>query len=414
MYLGLSQGHFLNDNGGCKPFDAAADGYCRAEGCGIFVLKRLSDAIAENDRIHGVIKGIEVNQSGNSVSITQPHSETQANLFRHVLQKSNVDVSSVSVVEAHGTGTQVGDQGEITSLQKVFGKSHSRSSPLIVSSVKGNIGHAEAASGAAGLAKLLLMFQKKQIAAQASFAMLNPLLAGIEEAGILIPRETRTWGHSASRPRRALLNNFGAAGSNVALLLEEARRPAADIEEKDGRSAFIFNISTKNKQALETSLRQHQDLLSNTQEHLNLKDVCYTVSARRQVYSHRLSIVCSSIQDLRSKLEKADIKSIKPAKAAKSRIFIFSGQGATHHGMGSELMKTAPLFRKIILECNDIVQKLGLPSMLDYFERPEIPSSLDIEDNIAVSQCACVSLEYALAKLLLSWNIKADYAVGHR
>ena len=414
MYLGLSQGHFLNDNGGCKPFDAAADGYCRAEGCGIFILKRLSDAIAENDRIHGVIKGVEVNQSGNSVSITQPHSETQADLFRRVLHKSNVDASSVSVVEAHGTGTQVGDQGEVTSLQKVFGKSHSKSNPLIVSSVKGNIGHAEAASGAAGLAKLLLMFQKKQIAVQASFTTLNPSLAGIDDAGILIPRESRSWGQSASRPRRALLNNFGAAGSNVALLLEEARRPAADPEEKNGRSAFIFNISTKSKHALETSLRQHQDLLSNTEEHLDLKDICYTVSGRRQVYNYRLSITCSSIPDLRSKLEKVDIKSIKPAKTAKSRIFVFSGQGATHYGMGSELLKTAPLFREIILECDEIVQKLGLPSMLDYFERPETSSSLDIESNVAVSQCACVSLEYALAKLLLSWNIKADYAVGHR
>lgn len=414
MYLGLSQGHFLNDNGGCKPFDAAADGYCRAEGCGIFVLKRLSDAIAENDRIHGVIKGIEVNQSGNSVSITQPHSETQANLFRRVLQKSNVDASSVSVVEAHGTGTQVGDQGEVTSLHKVFGKSHSKSNPLIVSSVKGNIGHAEAASGAAGLAKLLLMLQKKQIAAQASFATLNPCLEGIDDAGIRIPRDSQAWEHSASRPRRALLNNFGAAGSNVALLLQEARRPTAYMEEKDERSAFIFNISTKNKHALEKSLKQHQDLFSTTNEQLNLKDICYTVSARRQVYSHRFSVICSSIPDLKAKLENVDINSIKPAKAAKSRIFVFSGQGAIYQGMGSELMKTAPLFRRIILECDNIVQKVGLPSMLDYFKRSEFSSSLDDEGDVAVSQCACVSLEYALAKLLISWNIKADYAVGHR
>ena len=415
MYLGLSHGHFLNDNGGCKPFDAAADGYCRAEGCGIFVLKRLSDAIAENDRIHGVIKGVEVNQSGNSVSITQPHSETQADLFRRLLQKSNVDASSVSVVEAHGTGTQVGDQGEVTSLQKVFSKSHSTSNPLVVSSVKGNIGHAEAASGAAGLAKLLLMFQKKQLVVQASFATLNPRLAGIDGAGILIPRASGPWKHSASRPRRALLNNFGAAGSNVALLLEEARPSTTGTEEIERRSAFTFNVSTKNRQALETSLKQHRDLLSTTKEDVNLGDICYTVSARRQIYSHRVAITCSSIPDLQTKLEKVDIASIKPEKAAKSRIFIFSGQGATYHGMGTELMKTAPLFRKIIEKCNDIIEKLGLPSMLDFFHRPG-PSSppRDSESNVAVSQCACVSLEYALAKLLISWNIKPDYAMGHR
>ena len=108
MYLGLSRGHFLSPTGGCKPFDIAADGYCRAEGCGVFILKRLSDAIAENDQIRAVIKGVEVNQSGNAHSITHPHSETQAMLFQQLFKKSNVSPATVSVVEAHGTGTQVG------------------------------------------------------------------------------------------------------------------------------------------------------------------------------------------------------------------------------------------------------------------------------------------------------------------
>ena len=107
MFLGLAKGHFLSSTGGCKPFDASADGYCRAEGCVVFVLKRLSDALAENDRIHGVIKDVMVNQSGNAHSITHPHSETQVNLMRRILQKNHVDPASISVVEAHGTGTQV-------------------------------------------------------------------------------------------------------------------------------------------------------------------------------------------------------------------------------------------------------------------------------------------------------------------
>ncbi len=107
MYLGLARGHFLSSTGGCKPFDAAADGYCRAEGCVLFVLKRLSDAIAENDRIHGVIRNVVINQSGNAHSITHPHSQTQIELFHRLLQQANVDPGSVSVIEAHGTGTQV-------------------------------------------------------------------------------------------------------------------------------------------------------------------------------------------------------------------------------------------------------------------------------------------------------------------
>ncbi|KAL9583818.1 MAG: hypothetical protein Q9212_002491 [Teloschistes hypoglaucus] len=415
MYLGLSCGHFLNESGNCKPFDAAADGYCRAEGCGIFVLKRLSDALAENDRIHGVIKGIEVNQSGNSHSITQPHSETQAALFRRVLKKSNVDPATVSVVEAHGTGTQVGDKGEVESLRQVFGSAHSTSNPLIVSSVKGNIGHAEAASGSAGLAKLLLMLRKQQVAVQASFTTLNSHLAGIDGAGIIIPRETQHWKHSPSQPRRALLNNFGAAGSNVALLLEESRYPAPTKAGNDQRSSFVFNLSTKNRQALETSIREHRDFLSTMDGGTTLEDLCYTTSARRHIYSHRVSLTCSSISDLREKLQKVDVSTIKPGKPAKARVFVFSGQGGTHYGMGEELMRTCPLFRKTILKCNDIVHKLGLPNMLDVFRTPgQSAPSLESESMTAVAQCACVSLEYALAKLLIFWNIKPDYAVGHR
>ena len=130
MYLGLDRGHFLSHTNGCKPFDENADGYGRAEGCGVFVLKRLSDAIAESDRIHGVIRGIEVNQSGNAHSITHPHSETQIELIRHLLSKNSIDPKSVDVVEAHGTGTQVSCVYEIRFgklLKETFlGRRHSR------------------------------------------------------------------------------------------------------------------------------------------------------------------------------------------------------------------------------------------------------------------------------------------------
>lgn len=415
MYLGLSRGHFLNESGGCKPFDSNADGYCRAEGCGIFILKRLSDALAENDRIHGIIKGVEVNQSGESHSITHPHSETQADLFHRVLARSQLDASSVSVVEAHGTGTQAGDKCEIESLEKVFGNRHSTTNPLIISSIKGNIGHSEAASGSAGLAKLILMLRKKVITVQAGLIDLNPQLPHVDRKGILIPRENRPWEQPLLGPRRALLNNFGAAGSNAALVLEEPRDLDPSIEAVDDRSASIFNLSAKSMHALEISLKEHRIFLSTVDKKTKLRDVCYTASARRQVHSYRLSIPTSSISDLQSKLEKIDITATKAARLAKARIFLFSGQGGTHYGMGAELMKTSPQFRRSISECDNIVQTLGLPSMLNILQNSANQShSLETESMIAVSQCACVSVEYALAKLLISWNIKPDYAIGHR
>ena len=415
MYLGLSRGHFLNESGGCKPFDKNANGYCRAEGCGIFILKRLSDALAENDRIHGVIKGIEVNQSGNSHSITHPHSETQADLFRLVLARSHVDPSSVSVVEAHGTGTQAGDSEEVESLQKTFGEWHSATNPLIVSSIKGSIGHSEAASGSAALAKLLLMFRKKEITVQGGLVNLNPQLPHIDGKGLLVPRESGAWKHPSSRPRRALLNNFGAAGSNAALILEEVRDLGNGKEAIDDRSTNVFNISARSMQALEVCLKEHQTFLNNLDEQSKLRDICYTASARRQIYSHRLSIQASSISDLKLKLKSIDVKTTKVARLAKARIFVFSGQGGSHYGMAEELMRSSPQFRTTILQCDHIIQELGLPSMLEVLQNSRVQSlPLESQNMVAISQCACVSLEYALARLFISWNIKPDYVLGHR
>src|SRR4051794_4850297 len=180
MFVGLDRGHFLSPTGQCKAFDALADGYSRAEGCGIFVIKRLSDALAENDRILGVIRGIEVNQSGQANSITHPHPPTQESLFKQLLCNSGVDASHVTVVEAHGTGTQAGDPSELEAIRSVFCPSRPPSNPLHVTSIKGNIGHLEAASGAAGLAKLLLMLRHMKIPRQISLQKLNPRITPLE------------------------------------------------------------------------------------------------------------------------------------------------------------------------------------------------------------------------------------------
>ncbi|KAM3077744.1 polyketide beta-ketoacyl-synthase [Clarireedia jacksonii] len=414
MYLGLARGHFLSPTGGCKPFDDMADGYCRAEGSCIFVLKRLSDAVAENDRIHGVIRDVVINQSGNAHSITHPHSETQVSLFKQLLHKSAVDPASVGVIEAHGTGTQAGDAREIESLIAVFGEHHSQHNPLFVSSIKGNIGHCEAASGAAGLAKLLLMFKRKKIPMQTGFRTLNPKLAGLEGSGIIIPRETVEWRHTGDAPRRAMLNNFGASGSNAALLLEELRTTSS-LDKGTQRSAYILNISAKSRNALEQSIQQYKlQLNRNRNTCLSLKDICYTATARRQEYHYRVSFPCTSMEDLLSKLKMANGKSLMPSKNSQSIVFIFSGQGSTYRGMGEELMDTCSLYKDIIGEANEIVTSMGYPSFLGCFrteqDNMEAP---EVNHQIIASQCACVAMEYALARLLISWNIKPSYVAGH-
>ncbi|KAK3315849.1 hypothetical protein B0H66DRAFT_559875 [Apodospora peruviana] len=419
MYLGLARGHFLSKTGGCKPFDAAADGYCRAEGCVLFVLKRLSDAVAEGDRIHGIIRNVMVNQSGNSHSITHPHSQTQMDLVKRLLDQANIDPASISVIEAHGTGTQAGDSREVESLKAVFGPHHSPTRPLMLGSIKGNIGHCEAASGAAGLAKLLLMLRERKIPVQAAFNTVNPALAaGLDAASFIIPRQTIPWSHSSMKtPRRALLNNFGAAGSNVSLILEDwaDESPKSRTEQ---RSAYVFTISAKSKRALQWAAERHVELLGNLQAQRrlpSLKDICYTATARRQNYDHRISIACKSVDDLITRLQqhvKAGVVS-EPATKVSATVFVFAGQGAWYDGVGQELMKTYPPFRDTMMTCEKLIKSLNgeYPSILGLLG--EGKKTLNTTEQIIASQCACVALEIGLARMFMSWGIIPDYVMGH-
>ncbi|KAH6950062.1 beta-ketoacyl synthase [Fusarium avenaceum] len=415
MYLGLARGHFLSPTGNCKPFDAAADGYCRAEGCVLFVLKRLSDAVAEGDRIHGVIKSAQINQSGNSSSITHPHSTTQTELLNRLLEKADVDPATVSVVEAHGTGTQAGDAREVETLKRVFSKHHSSANPLIVSSIKGNIGHCEATSGAAGLAKLLLMFRNNEIPMQAGLNTLNPVLGDLQSSGLLIPRQNMAWLPLKGMPRRAVLNNFGAAGSNASLLIEEWMGQKNKQDQAYSRSAYVFALSAKSEKALQSAVDRHIDFLA--ESHAQLADICYTATSRRQYYDHRFSIACSSKGDLLAKLQQLKATSPSPARKVTSTVFVFTGQGALYNGMGRELMSTYPPFKDIISSCDRVIKGLGVgcPSILNYIQSHTHAhmDTLTNSEHLMASQCACIALEYALATTFITWGIKPDYLIGH-
>ncbi|KAK8134555.1 polyketide synthase [Apiospora sp. TS-2023a] len=412
MYLGLARGHFLSPTGGCKPFDANADGYCRAEGCVLFVLKRLSDAVAEGDRIHGVIRNVLVNQSGNSHSITHPHSPTQTDLLNRLLQQANVDPRSVGVVEAHGTGTQAGDGREVNSIKSVFGPHVSTTNPLVVSSIKGNIGHCEAASGAAGLAKLLLMLRERTIPVQAGLKNINPSFAELESSGFVFPRRTIPWKHSQRTPRRAVLNNFGAAGSNASLLLEDwVESPKSQQHRNPQRSAYVFSLSAKSEKTLRSAVDRHIGFLKKASRLPPLADICYTATARRQIHDHRISLACTSVDDLLTQLHRYKAIDSRPAQKVPATVFVFSGQGALYRGMGQELMSTYHPFRDIILSCDRIIQGLACPSIIPILTNEQVTWN-EVEEIIAW-QCACVALEYALAKMFMSWGVIPDYVMGH-
>ncbi|KAF8074125.1 putative polyketide synthase [Lyophyllum atratum] len=409
MFLGLDRGHFLSPTGQCKAFDASADGYSRSEGCGVFILKRLSDALAENDRILGVIRGIEVNQSGLAHSITHPHAPTQATLFRRVLENSNVDPLRVNVVEAHGTGTQAGDPNELESIRSVFAIRRSVDNPLHITSVKANIGHLEAASGAAGLAKLLLMFQHKAIPRQISLKNLNPRIAPLNSDNTVIDTAHTHWGPShVGMTRLALLNNFGAAGSNTALLIEEHRNPP--MAATPIGIHYIFGLSAKDSSVLETLRMKYVHFLEHS-EGLALSDISYTSTARRQLYNCRLALSANSVSDLAEKLRRA--LAVQTNAHDGRVVFVFSGQGGQYLSMGRSLYRTSALFRKHIDYCHETLTNNGFPGVLAIINADGSSSGLTTLEEFECYQSSIFALQYALAKVWISWGLSPAAVVGH-
>ncbi|PWY93214.1 ketoacyl-synt-domain-containing protein [Aspergillus sclerotioniger CBS 115572] len=418
MYLGLSRAHFLSATGQCKPFSVAADGYCRAEGCGLFVIKRLQDAIQEGDRIHGIIRGAEMNQSGRASSITHPHALTQQELFQKLLARTKVDPKTIGVIEAHGTGTQAGDAVETSSIHCVFGN---RANPLYLTSVKGNIGHAEAASGSAGLAKILMMLRYSKIPPQVGLGVLNPRLDKLESSNIRIPTTICDWDRAIpSMPKRALLNNFGAAGSNAALVVEEYRPSfRAKGSQYARRAAYNLILCATSPGALQKLISLYVAMLEKHDPGFELQDICFTATARRQRHKYALSIVGGTLEDLMQQLQQARQCNNQILESNRKRpiVFVFSGQGGAYPGMGRELLHTAPVFRQKVTECEGVLQEIGLSNICPtrILDGAFIPS--ETEDGgaewLVNSQVACFVLEYALASLLISWNIQPDIVIGH-
>ena len=311
------------------------------------------------------------------------------------------------------SGTQAGDLCEITSIQSVLGQGSGRQQPLCLGSIKGNLGHAEAASGGVGLAKLLLMMQRKKIPPQASFKHLNPRLSSIADHNIMIPTRVMDWSSTHNSPRRALLNNFGAAGSNAALILEECRTTTS-VAASHSRSTHILNISAKTQEALDELRSRYLDLMCN-KSHENiipLADLCYSANARRQHHDEfRISVTGKSIQNLAEQLAKTDTTKRSAKKSQPLNVFVFSGQANLYRGMGAELQSTAPVFRKTVLQCDASLQQQGIKGIIQYItnDGPGIKGNEEV-----VSQCACFVVQYALAKLWQSWGIGPDFVVGHR
>lgn len=417
---GLDRGHFLSRTGNCKSFDQTADGYCRAEGICSIILKRLDDAIAENDPILGVILGAYTNHSAEADSITRPLVGAQQQVLRKILNDSNIEALDVSYVEMHGTGTRVGDPIEMESVVSTFAPAAGRgvrdaNKPLYVGAVKSNVGHGEAAAGVTSLAKVLLMMKHHVIPPHAGLrTRLNENFpADMKDRNVHIAHTPLTWKSQGTR-RKAFINNFSAAGGNSALLVEEPPEPFIDGT-PDPRSTHIVSVSAKSA----TSLRRNVESLiaflsadSEASAGMTLPAISYTLTARRSHYPFRLAVHGTSTQQIQTHLEALLERhdGFARVRGCPKVAFAFTGNGSQYAGMGQQLYQHSHAFRAHLTRLDKLVQQQGFQSIIPFCSSADGQTG---DLDIITTQLATICLELALSKLWISWGIKPSCAVGH-
>lgn len=417
LHQNLAAANFLSPNGASKAFDARADGYCRGEGVAILVLKKLSAAIADGDSISGVIASSAVNQNANSAAITVPVSESQTSLYRKLLRESHMDAEQISFVEAHGTGTPKGDPIETASIREVFGNQPSRK--LYFGSVKGSIGHLEGASGAAAIIKVLLMMHHRMVVPQASFETLNPNIPPLGPSNMEIPRSATSWKGDFLA---ACVNNYGAAGSNAALLIcqppaqKSIETQSFKSDQQDSsHSYYPVMMSAISTASLKAKCRALVEFLNRqaeeTPEQL-LADVAYWL-ARHQ----NLDLPCSwqtkvrSLDDLRHELSvyissTAQEEAPKPSRTG-AVVLVFPGQIGSTVSFSQQAYHSSLLLQGHIDRCDRIFRSLGRGSIL-----PVIFSQQPIA-NIVDLHWAMFTIQYSCAKAWIDAGLQVKALVGH-
>ena len=410
--LYLSKTRALSPDGRCKTFDKDANGYVRGEGCGMVVLKRFSDAISDGDNILGVIRGSAVNQDGPSSGLTVPNGSAQMAVIRQALENAKVKPEQISYLEAHGTGTALGDPIEVRGINNILCKDRSTDNPLMVGSVKTNIGHLEIAAGMASLLKVILSLKNQEIPPHLHFKELNPDLAAAATA-LKIPTASLPW-QRTEEPRRAGISAFGLSGTNAHIIIEEPPQLSFNPSEVD-RPAHLLTLSAKSDDALDDLAQKWVSYLEKNPQ-LNLADLAFSAHTGRGQFNHRLAILAKSTLEAKDSLtaftQKQPCLNVFSQAVAKSRqnkiAFLFTGQGSQYADMGRQLYETQPTFRHALEECDRLLQPYLEKSLLEV-----LYSDSSLLDQTAYTQPALFAIEYALYQLWQSWGIKPDGVLGH-
>ena len=438
----------LSPDGQCKTFDASANGYVRAEGCGVVVLKRLSDAEADGDRIWAVIRGSVVNHGGTGVGLTVPNTPALEQVMEDALSQAGIDPLEVDYVEAHGTGTAVGDPIELNAVAGVYGRGRDARDPLLIGSVKTNVGHLESAAGVVGLIKAALVVKRGVIPKHLHFHDPNPAVDW-DRMPLRVTAEKMDWPHRRGRPRVAGVNCFGISGTNAHLVVQEYRgsdgvpdeRPQAmgspqavrtllpasvahlrppDREMRPRRSRLL-PLSGRSDTALRESAGRYLSWLDERTAELAteeaaveplLADMAWTAGVGRNHFDHRAGVVFEDAGSLRRRLtalaESADAP--RPGTAAKVA-FAYTGQGSQWAGMGRGLYETEPVARAVLDRCETVVLGERGASLLDVmFGRAGGNGELG---DTAWEQPALYALGCALTALWSSVGVRPDVVIGH-
>ncbi|RYP50633.1 hypothetical protein DL768_003915 [Monosporascus sp. mg162] len=415
--------------GRCHTFDASADGYIRGEAINAVYLKRLDDAIRDGDPVRAVIRGSATNSDGRTTSLTQPSSEAQAAAIRMAYQNASItDFNETGYLECHGTGTPTGDPIEVAGLASVFAPTRAADKPLIIGSIKSNVGHSESAAGLSGLIKAVMAVESGIIPGNPTFITPSPRI-DFEKSRVRPTRRTIRWPKSASGLRRASVNSFGFGGANAHVVLE-----ATDSVVKDPkfRKGFVFSnygsgvfgsgeltesaserphllvFSANDKEALQRNIQTMSTYLVEPAVHAKLSDVAYTLSERRTHHFYRGFVISKSVE-FSPDSQITGKKRVQPPKVA----FIFTGQGAQWSQMGKDLIQSFPLARTVIESLDVALQSLTCPpqwSLLVELTEKRDPEVLRLPE---FSQPLVTALQIAILAVLRHWGIRAARVLGH-
>lgn len=407
----FDQAQAMSPTGACHAFDAAADGYVRGEGCGVVVLKRLSDAVRDGDRVLAVVRGSAVNSDGRSNGLMAPSPAAQAAVIRAACADADAEPAQIDYVETHGTGTLLGDPIEARALGAVYGRGRQPDAPLLVGAAKTNLGHLEAAAGIVGLIKAALAVQRGEIPPNQHFDNPNPHIP-FDELCLKVVDEVTRW-PATGQPRCAGVSSFGFGGTNAHVVLEQAPQAPRHLPMAKPAVTTLV-VSGKNEERLAAAAENLADWLSGAGADVPLADVAHTLNHHR-THQTTFASVCAADRDtavaglraLASGEPATGVVGPHPGPCGSGTVFVYSGQGSQWAGMGRQLLEDEPAFAAAVAELEpDFVAEVG-------FSLHDVLASGQELTGIDRIQPVLVGFQLALTALWRSYRVEPDAVIGH-